>query len=89
MTSKAASPDAYIKGLPADRRDAVLASWPGPNTWLMPCQPAAPGWLRGAHATLAVRVTAHPLAAALCRAFGGAIVSTSANRAGRPPARSA
>lgn len=70
--------------LPADRRDAVLASWPGPNTWLMPCQPAAPGWLRGAHATLAVRVTAHPIAAALCEAFGGALVSTSANRSGSP-----
>jgi len=28
-------------------------------------------------------------AAALCRAFGGALVSTSANRHGEPPARSA
>ncbi len=36
-----------------------------------------------------VRVTAHPPAAALCRAFGGAIVSTSANRHSEPPALTA
>ena len=36
-----------------------------------------------------MRVTAHPVAAALCRAFGGPLVSTSANLSGRPPARSA
>ncbi|MGB5570188.1 MAG: Sua5/YciO/YrdC/YwlC family protein, partial [Sedimenticolaceae bacterium] len=35
------------------------------------------------------RVTAHPLAAALCEAFGGAIVSTSANPTGGMPARTA
>jgi L-threonylcarbamoyladenylate synthase len=45
--------------------------------------------LLGAHATLAVRVTAHPLAAKLCRAFGGAVVSTSANRSNEAPARDA
>jgi len=68
--------------LSAERRNAVLASWPGPHTWLMPCPSDTPGWLRGAHDTLAVRVTAHPVAAALCEAFGGALVSTSANRSG-------
>lgn len=46
-------------------------------------------WLTGNHTTLAVRVTAHPLAAALCDAFGGPLISTSANISGRPPARTA
>ena len=46
-----------------------------------------PHWLRGQHDTLAVRVTAHPLAARLCTAYGGALVSTSANVSGRPAAR--
>jgi L-threonylcarbamoyladenylate synthase len=64
-------------------------TWPGPVTWLLPARPTTPQWLRGRHTTLAVRVTAHPIAAGLCEAFGGAIVSTSANPAGRPPARSA
>ena len=73
--------------LPETRRNAILASWPGPNTWLIPCRAHVPDWLRGEHDTLAVRITAHPIAAALCRAFDGPVVSTSANRAGEPPAR--
>jgi L-threonylcarbamoyladenylate synthase len=79
----------FVADLPPGRMAAILASWPGPNTWLLPARPATPDWLTGRFATLAVRVTAHPLAARLCRAYGGAIVSTSANRAERPPARSA
>ena len=46
-----------------------------------------PGWLTGEHPRLAVRVTAHDQAAALCQAAGMAIVSTSANRAGAQPTR--
>ena len=73
--------------------DAVLAqvqaSWPGPHTWIFPRSPAVPDWVAGAHAGIALRVTAHEPAAALCRAFGGALVSTSANPHGQPPARSA
>ena len=40
----------------------------------------------GDHDTLAVRVTAHSLAASLCQLFGGPIVSTSANPQGLPEA---
>jgi L-threonylcarbamoyladenylate synthase len=68
------------------QRAAVRATWPGPNTWIVPASPDAPRWITGEHEGNAVRVTAHPGAAALCEAFGGAIVSTSANRAGRPAA---
>lgn len=63
--------------------------WPGPVTWVLPAAAAVPGWLTGGRDTLAVRVTSHLLAAALCRAFGRALVSTSANRSGGRPARSA
>jgi L-threonylcarbamoyladenylate synthase len=66
----------------------VMASWPGPHTWVFDAAPDVPRWLTGGRGTIAVRVTAHPAAAALCRAFGGAMTSTSANRAGLPPARS-
>ncbi|MEW6039755.1 MAG: Sua5/YciO/YrdC/YwlC family protein [Pseudomonadota bacterium] len=69
------------------RSGEVRAGWPGPTTWLIPARPGIPDWLRGAHDSLAVRVTAHQVAAALCRAFGGAIVSTSANLSGHRPAR--
>jgi L-threonylcarbamoyladenylate synthase len=67
----------------------LRGSWPGPVTWIVPAASGVPGWLTGGRDTVAVRVTAHPLAAALCRAFGGALVSTSANRTGQPPARTA
>lgn len=71
--------------LAADRQADVLASWPGPHTWIVPASPAAPRWITGAHAGIAVRVSAHPDVVALCEAFGGALVSTSANPAGAPP----
>jgi L-threonylcarbamoyladenylate synthase len=67
----------------------ISRSWPGPYTWLLPAHHKVSPLLRGAHDSLAVRVTAHPAAAALCRRAGCALVSTSANRQGRPPARSA
>lgn len=76
----------FIKATPAMLKRA-RATWPGPVTWLLPASDMTPAWLRGTHNTIAVRVTAHPLASALCRHFGGALVSTSANLFGRPAAR--
>lgn len=75
--------------LPADALARVRASWPGPHTWILPRSAEVPAWIAGAHDGIALRVTAHPPAAALCRAWGRALVSTSANRHGEPPARSA
>lgn len=79
----------YLAELDDNTRARILPTWPGPVTWVLPARDDISPLLRGAHHTLAVRVTAHPLAAALCRAFGGAVVSTSANRSGTPPARTA
>lgn len=71
--------------LPDASRTTVLSSWPGPHTWIVPTAPTTPPWIRGEHHGVAVRVSAHPQVVALCAAFGGAIVSTSANPAGHPP----
>lgn len=64
-----------------------------PVTWLVPARAEVPagvtGGRSGSGVSVAVRVTAHPVAAELCRGFGGAIVSTSANTAAAEPARSA
>ena len=70
------------------QRATVRASWPGPHTWIVPATRDAPAWITGNHAGIAVRVSAHPAVIALCNAFGGALVSTSANRAGDPAPRS-
>ncbi|MBK1650346.1 L-threonylcarbamoyladenylate synthase [Rhabdochromatium marinum] len=79
----------FVQELEPARMAIIQASWPGPNTWLLPVRDHVSPLLSGRFDTLAVRVTAHPLAAALCRTFGGALVSTSANRAAQPPARQA
>jgi len=73
----------YVQHIPPD----VAATWPGPHTWLLPARSDVPGWITGEHESIAVRVTAHAQAAALCRAAGMAIVSTSANRSTEAPAR--
>jgi len=77
----------FLYGLDENHQQSLRDSWPGPNTWLIPNNGAAPDWITGARDTLAVRVSAHPVVQALCKQFGGAIVSTSANPAGMRPAR--
>jgi len=62
----------------------IRDSWPGPNTWILPALAGVSTWVKGHHSTVAVRLTAHSLSQQLCTAFGGAIVSTSANRHGQP-----
>jgi len=69
--------------------EEARATWPGPVSWLLPGHKDVHHMVRGDHERLAVRVTAHHLAARLCIAAGTALVSTSANPHGRPPARSA
>jgi L-threonylcarbamoyladenylate synthase len=72
----------------ADIPENVLATWPGPHTWLLAPRKEAPRWITGGLPRIAVRVTGHAQAAALCRTAHMAIVSTSANRSGEAPARS-
>jgi len=78
----------FVRPPDADSMSRILSTWPGPHTWVFEAAPGVPHWLTGGRDSIAVRVTAHPAAASLCRAFGGALVSTSANRSGQPPARS-
>lgn len=75
-----------LDALPPGRQAEVLAGWPGARTWIVPATPAAPAWITGIHAGIAVRVSDHAPVIALCTAFGGALVSTSANLAGQPAA---
>lgn len=79
----------FLAHVPRPKLRKALDTWPGPATWLLPVAHWVPAHLTGGRDTLAVRVTAHPVAAALCAAYGGPIVSTSANLSGQPPARSA
>ena len=77
-----------LHDLSDSERSLLAASWPGPSTWLLPHRERVPGWVSGDHDTVAVRVSAHPVVSALCKVWGGPLVSTSANPGGARPARS-
>lgn len=74
-----------LQDLPLPQRATLRASWPGPVTFLVPHRGRVPAWVTGEHDSVAVRVTDHPGMVALCRAYGGPVVSTSANPGGRLP----
>jgi len=74
--------------LSAAQLTLVRDSWPGAVTWLVP-NVRFPDWITGGGTKVALRVTGHPQARALCETFGGPVVSTSANPGGSPPAVSA
>jgi len=77
----------WIKPINPEILDRMLQSWPGPITWVLPIVESFPRWLRGDDLSVAVRVTAHPIAHALCEAYQSPIVSTSANRESEIPIR--
>ncbi len=79
--------ESYIAPLDAKTRQRIDKTWPGPVTWLLPVRPEVPHWISGGHKKIAVRVTAHPQARALCEALEGPLVSTSANRHQQSAAR--
>lgn len=73
--------------LTAEQKQAMLDSWPGPVTWVIPAKKSTPKWLTGRFDTLAVRVTDHELVKSLCQQYGKPLVSTSANLSGQEPCR--
>lgn len=79
----------FMKPPSTANRIRMQRSWPGPVTWVVPAASACPRLLTGGRPTIAVRVTAHPVAARLCRSLGMALVSTSANKSGQKPAQTA
>jgi len=70
-------------------KQKILQQYDHPITWVLPANEKVPEWIRGKHHTVAIRICEHPFARKLCELFGGAIVSTSANLEGRPPAKTA
>jgi L-threonylcarbamoyladenylate synthase len=78
-----------LQNLTEEQRRVVEASWPGPNTWLIPdTEQMIPEWVKGKHRSVAVRVSAHPIVQALCSRADMPLVSTSANPSAAMPAKS-
>ena len=78
----------YLSGITPEQRQKLEQRWPGPVTFLVPDSGFCPQYIKGHHATVALRVSAHPIVRDLCRLKAGPLVSTSANRRGEPPAMS-
>jgi len=89
IASQLAQLKPFIAPLTPAQVTRLQSTWPGPHTWLVPAAADCPATLTGRHATIAVRVTAHPESARLCRDTNMALVSTSANRSGARAARTA
>lgn len=78
----------YVEPVNTEQQRQLDENWPGPVTFVMQANENIRGTLlTGFRDTLAVRVSAHPVVIALCEHFGGALVSTSANRSGEPALR--
>jgi L-threonylcarbamoyladenylate synthase len=77
----------YLQPITPAQQQQLKADGSKAITYLMPALQSAPRWLRGSHDTLAIRLPAHRQAAQLCLGVGSALVSTSANRSGKRPAR--
>ena len=94
LAAQIAQIEHLLKPLSTEMYQKVIDSWSHRSpteratTWLLPAGDNIPTWIKGNHPKVAVRVTTHPLCVALCNAFNGFIVSTSANPTGENPALS-
>ena len=77
--------DAELYAVTSDTYYRLAAHFmPGPLTVILPKKNTVPDAVTGGLATVALRVPAHPVAAALIRATGVGIAAPSANLSGRP-----
>ncbi len=84
IAANAAHFDAWIN-LP-ERTVLPEADESRPITWIVPANDNVDPIVRGEHDGLAVRLTGHPIARAICETLESPIVSTSANLSGEPAA---
>lgn len=78
--------DRYVQWgkLNASQLAYLDSTWPGPVSWLVPASDTCSPLLRGEHTTLAVRIPAFKPMQGLCKSVQIPLVSTSANRHGKP-----
>jgi len=77
----------YIETNQAELNNTLLSPQKQPTTWIFKAQSWVPVWLTGEHTTIAVRLTSHPIAKALCSQLQHPLISTSANPSGVNSAR--
>ena len=84
----AAMLERLVAGVPPVAAELMRRHWPGALTIALPARAGLPAALVS-DGCVAVRQSPHPVACALVARFGGPVTTTSANRAGEPPATTA
>lgn len=79
--------DSLVSSIPEVYNPLIAQHWPGPLTLIFPARPRLSPYLTGGTRTVGIRISPHPMAQALGRAFGKAMTATSANLSGLHPAR--
>jgi L-threonylcarbamoyladenylate synthase len=74
----------HLGGLPPFGERLASRFWPGPLTLLVAAPPALAREVSGGTGRVGVRVPAHEIARAICRAADRPVTATSANRSGQP-----
>lgn len=72
---------------PLEARKMARRFWPGPLTLVLPARRGLPAALTAGGTTIGVRISSHPVAAALVAACGKPLTAPSANPPGKPPPR--
>lgn len=75
--------DRWAVEVPDTARKLAAACWPGPLTLVLRRAGGVSDVVTGGLDTVGLRVPAHPVIAAVLRAFGGGVAAPSANRFGR------
>lgn len=85
ILSQVQEADLLAREISPAARVLMARHWPGPLTLVLQARPGLHPRLLSKDGGLAVRVSSHPVAAALAAALGHAITATSANLSGQPP----
>lgn len=78
----------FVRQVPDQALSLMRKFWPGALTILFPANEKIPKGLVTNTGRVGVRISSHPIASALVKAFGKPITTTSANLSGFPPSLS-
>lgn len=85
LVNDIAHAEGYIQPLNEHQLALINQARARATTWLIPRNIDLPVELCGTHSKIAVRITKHPIANAICEGINMPLVSTSCNLAGKPP----
>ena len=84
IAADTAQVERFLGELPPMAQALAADFWPGPLTLLLAAPATLPAEVTGGTGRVGVRVPAHDIARALCRACGTVLTATSANVSGEP-----